>query len=371
MSDWDVLSIIHGKLLGCSNDAVATFWRLVTWARGPGAPPRPGFVTRSQVRAWSGGLNGKRLDAVIMELVDAGKPAFTHGLLDPADGGFEIHDFDQYGRDVEIVAALAPMPVAPPARATRPEVSAARAAAGRAGGLRSAESRLASKQTAQPLKQSPEANPDFASGPAKQTPEANLGSSFGSDLGSDLEIQEIPKENPPPKDLSGLARGDVCFEEDEEFLNLPIEVRAEMVGASPELAALHRPHRWSEVVAIVGAFALATGRGRGCGAYERDSGVRTAVALLAVFELEAILRAVPVAVKTEWWQREPGRPLAHLSVTVVEDALGRDAAAARAAVMRRHQIELSTTPRKATPPPMTASEMLQAAQAAMKVVGNA
>lgn len=349
MSDWDVLSIIHGKLLGCSNDAVATFWRVVTWARGPGAHARPGFVNAAQLKALSGGVSAKRLVAVTTELQDAGKPQHAHGLLDPAEGGWWIHDFEHYGRAVDIVAPLAPVPVEPRAAATPRAVSAARAAAGRAGGLRSAAARLASKQTAQPPKPTVEAKGGFASTAPKQNPEANLGSSFGSGSRSDLEIREIHTENPLPKDLTGIRAGEVCFEED-EFPDLGVGERAQLIAADERLALSLKPHRWTEVIDIAKAFAQATGIPRNVAAYDRDGGVRAAVALLAVFEPEAILRAIPVATKTDWWKAQPGRPLAHLSITVVEDALGRDAAAARADAERRRRLAGSVVPRKAAAP---------------------
>lgn len=364
MSRWNPLAIIHAKLLGRSNDAVATFWRVVQWARTPGVSARPGFVDFDQIRALSGGLSRKRTEKVIAELVGAGRGAHASGLLDVVEDGWVIHDFEHYGDEIDIVAPLAPEPVLPPA------VSAARSAAGRAGGLRSVESRLATKQTAAPVKQTAKQTHEANGGATKQTAEANTGSSFGSGSGSDLEIREIPKANPRPKDLPGLRAGEVCFD-DEEILKIGIVERATMVTDTPDLARLYRPHRWPEVIAVVKAFVVATGRDRGCVAYERDSGVRTVVALLAAFDLEPLLRAIPVAVQTDFWKREPGRPLASLSITVIEDALGRDAAAARAEASRRAELRRNVATRKSTPPPLTAQETLSLAKLAMGTVGNA
>lgn len=358
MSDWDELSIIHGKMLGRSNDAVATFWRLVTWARGPSAKARPGFVTRDQIKANSGGLSGKRLDKVIAELVDAGKPKYDHGLLDPAEGGWWIHDFAHYPRAVDVVAALAPVPVEPPAPAPTSAVSAARAAAGRAGGLRSAESRRASKQTAQPPKQTPEANPPFASAPSKQTPKQTSGSSSPVELLSDSGIQEIPKENPPPKDLSVSDAREICFDEEEDFSKLGIRERAARVNAKPELALEAKPHRWPEVVAIVRAFVVATGRERPCLAYERDRGVRAAVALLEGWDVETIAQAIPTAVKTDWWRSKP-RDMGQLSGTVIEDALVRLGDQERRAARRLRSVVPDRPSAKPEPAGISLTEFLK------------
>lgn len=330
MSDWDELSIIHGKLLGCSNDAVATFWRLVTWARGPMAGPRPGFVTRDQIMAWSGGLRGKKLDTTIQKLVDAGKPKFDHGLLEPAEGGWWIHDFDQWGADVEFVARLAPEPVEVPAVGAvapqvRAELSAARSAAGRLGGQRSVASRRASKQTAQPPKQTPEANRTFASTFPKQTPEANPGSSSPVRSLSSLEIREIPKENPPPKDLSDRRNRDVCFDEEDDFKKLNLKEKASAICQNESLALEAKPHTWDEVIEIARTVTLVTKVDRVLGPYATDKGVQAAVKLLASWDVETILPAIPEALKGDFWRhKSPG--LAQLSVEVIEDALRRIAA---------------------------------------------
>ncbi len=349
MSDWDVLSLIHAKLIGCSNDAVATFWRVVTWARGPGAHARPGFVNRAQLRHLSGGISKKRFDQVVAELVDAGKPQHDHGLLDPADGGWWVHDFDHYGRDVDIIAPLTPMPVASPAVSS---VSEARAAAGRAGGLRSAAVRLATKQTAQPPKQPPEAKPGRFEANSKQTAEANSGSSFQSRSGSGLETREITKENPHPKDLVGQRAREVCFEDEDVFWKLDLGERAALITESPELASTYKPHRWPEVVDVVRAFAMATGRPRSVVAYDRDTGVQAVVALLAAFELDRLLAIIPKAVTSPWWLERAGRGLCELSLRVVEIALENDAEAAQSEARIRSYMEIaeSAAPvRKASP----------------------
>jgi hypothetical protein len=349
MSDWDALSIIHGKMLGCSNDAVATFWRVVTWARGPGAQARPGFVNEKQLRAWAGNISTRRFREVVSELVDAGKPQHDHGLLDPDEGGWWIHDFAHYGTGVGLVAALGPMPVDAGASPDRSAVSAARAAAGRVGGKRSAESRAASKQTAQPPSKRPKQTPEANGFASKQTPEAKPGSSSPVASSRSLEIREIPKENHHPKDLPASRAGEVCFDDEDVFERLGLGERAALCTEDPRFASRLRPHRWPEVIAVVKAFVEATGRPRNIVAYDRDTGVQAVVALLAAYDLERLLAIVPKAVSSPWWLEKPGRSLSELSLRVVEIAFENDAGSARAEAEAARL--LSLVPRKASGPP--------------------
>jgi hypothetical protein len=227
------------------------------------------------------------------------------GLWVRVEGGFLIAGYGKvYGRDDgasvdQIVEELAaPVPSA---------VSAARAAAGRSGGLRSGEVRsvLLGKQNEGLL--------------PKQTP----GSSFGSGSRSGSLNPENPKENPLPRDLNRSAREGVCFEEDGSIFTLGVRERANLiVDDHQRFASILKPHRWPEVMQLVAAFTVATGSGRGVAAYDRDGGVRALVALLAAFDFQTLLRVLPTAVTSAWWQEEPSRPLAHLSVTVIENAMG-------------------------------------------------
>jgi hypothetical protein len=362
VSDLDLLTPFHRRWLGLSNDAYATGMRAVLWSRTQG---RPGYLTRAELRALSGGLGPKALDEVLAELV-----AGVDALLE-ADG--EVFVLRELG-------AAPPLPATPPSPepTTPTPTRSARSEAGRLGGQRSAEARRAQLGSAQP-KQTPkqsskppeassrstaEAKPVcFEASPKqtpKQAPEANLGSSFGSGSGSSLEIREITQENPLPKDLSGQRAGGVCFEDEDGFSKqTSVGERAGLVVADPELASALKPHTWPEVVELVRLFAVATGRERGVGPYESDSGVRALVALLAVFELERLRAVLPAAVTSPWWREEPERPLAQLSVTVVETALNNDAKAARVAAETEHL--LRHAPRKAkaaAPEPVTLRELL-------------
>lgn len=353
MSDWDELSIIHGKLLGCGNDAVATLWRLVTWARGPKAGPKPGFVTRKQIMAWSGGLRGKKLDAVIEELVDAGKPAYDHGLLDPAEGGgWWIHDFAQ--RSVRVSQQ-------PSGGQDESGELTGRAKAGQLGGqARAAKQRAFASQATGCLL----AKQQAVASQASQDP----GFQVGSDL--DLEIREIPKENPPPKDLSGQRAGEVCLEDEDFFLKLEVGERAQLVDTDRRLAAQAKPHLWPEVQELARKFAETTGNGRRLSAYDRDSAVQTLVSLLAAFDHERLVAVLPRAVSTPWWREKALRPLSHLSVAVVEQALGLEAEEARRKVERVRRLRPHLVTTKAPDPEVSVAENAASAQAALEALGG-
>lgn len=348
MTALDALMPFHRRWLGLSNDAYATGMRAVLWSR---AQERPGYLTRAELRALSGGLGPKALDEVLGELVAGVDPL----LLEHAGDVYVLHD-------LEATPTLPVTPPAPPTGPTAPTTRSARSEAGRLGGQRSAAARRAQSGSAQPKqasKQSPkhpeansrsnaEAKPVCFEVAPKQNPEAKPGSSFGSGSGSSLEIREIPKGNPHPKDLTGSRAGGVCFE------------RASLLVADPELASALKPHTWPEVVELVRVFAVATGRERGVGPYEADSGVRALVALLAVFDVERLLGILPAAVTSAWWLEEPERPLAQLSVTVIETALSNDAKAARVAAETERL--LRHAPRKTQAPeqlqPVTLRELL-------------
>lgn len=119
------------------------------------------------------------------------------------------------------------------------------------------------------------------------------------------------------------------MDEDDYFLKLERSEQARLIlDDKKRFAPMLRPHRWPEVMELAAAFAKATKRGRGVSEYNRDGGVRALVALLAAFDVETLLRAMPFAVTSAWWLEEANRPLACLSATVIENALS---AAAREA----------------------------------------
>src|SRR5688572_5613059 len=87
----------HRKWISLSNDAFALGWRAIMWSRSPEAHARPGFVTEGELRALSGGISKRQFRNAVDELLNAGAPAHAHGILEPVEGGFEVHDFSDYG----------------------------------------------------------------------------------------------------------------------------------------------------------------------------------------------------------------------------------------------------------------------------------
>lgn len=115
----------------------------------------------------------------------------------------------------------------------------------------------------------------------------------------------------------------------EEALKLDIAERAALIMGKPSLAAVTEPERWSEVLGVAQAFAVATGtKQTHLGRYSRDAGVRALVELYAAgctqSELEAVVKIVP---KQAWWSAQGKRlGLSSLSIEVVRRNLPSSAA---------------------------------------------
>ncbi len=143
----------HAKWAPLSGEAFKFAFRLMCWAAGKGTA---GFVPADMVRQLSG-HTARKTTRLLEELRDAGKPLHQVGIIEPADGGWLIHDADQYGP---------PTYDPDPRFTTAPDanLSRKRAEAGRRGGRRSAEAKRS-----KPAKQSG-ANPPSK---AEQTRQAN------------------------------------------------------------------------------------------------------------------------------------------------------------------------------------------------------
>lgn len=142
----------HRKWIALSNDAFALGWRAIMWARSPEAHARPGFVTERELRALSGGVSRRRFVAAVEELRTAGAPAHEHGVLEPVEGGYEVHDFDDYG------PPLAGQSPRAPSDTPRPKLD--RSEAARLAGQASAAKRRLTHGTAQPPRTSPNVVPN-------------------------------------------------------------------------------------------------------------------------------------------------------------------------------------------------------------------
>ena len=185
--DWELPN--HPKWAPLSDGAFRLGISAILWARHPERiARRPGFVPEWMMAVLS--RKPKTQTAkLVAELVAAGENLHDAGILEPVEGGWMVHDFEQYG---------APVLSAPTAQAAT--VSSAKAEAGRLGGLRSAEARRLANGTAQP-KQNLEAHRSRAEAQSEVNLEAgpkhgvdNLSGS-PSDLLSD---QPKPSEGETP-----------------------------------------------------------------------------------------------------------------------------------------------------------------------------
>jgi len=299
---------------------------------------RPGFIPDYQAFHL---YATKRARAHVKKLV-------TEELWLKVEDGYLIVGYGKvYGLEpVDALIEELAAPVSKPA-ATSGSVSEARVAAGRLGGQRAAEIR---GEASKPVSLLPKQTSEFAT--QAKSPIAE-GSSFGSGSRSGSLNPENTNKNPLPKDLEAQRAGEVCLDEDGSIFNLSISEKAKLIDDDKRFASKLRPHRWPEMFQLVAAFAKATGRSRGIVAYDRDGGVRALVALLAAFDFETILRAIPFAVTSPWWLEEPNRPLACLSPTVIENALSAAAREANVTAMIE-RAEAATGVRRVTksnPPP--------------------
>lgn len=82
----------HPKVEGLSLAAVGLWSLNFTWAhKHRKTAPIPGFIPIGRVQKQT----GKQHDALIAELV-AAPPGYKFGLWEPVEGGWLIHDFEQY-----------------------------------------------------------------------------------------------------------------------------------------------------------------------------------------------------------------------------------------------------------------------------------
>jgi hypothetical protein len=139
------------------------------------------FIPAGTFEYLAGSSRRARLFAIALCEQAASAARKEHGILERIDGGFRIHDAEQYWPPGAQQPPVQPPPAAPPAAPTN-----AKREAGRLGGLRSAEARAAKYGSSQPKQV--EANPEA---PPKQVPEAattNLSSGSGkTEDGNDQE----------------------------------------------------------------------------------------------------------------------------------------------------------------------------------------
>jgi len=136
----------HEKIAAAGDAAFGAFVRAGAWSDERGTQ---GFIPKDMIAHFGGAKTWKRL-------VEA-RAGHEHGLAHLVEGGFQIHDFDVYNGPRSATASPLPttaaesteaplVEVSRPSRrigSNRPDVSAKRAAAGRAGALRRWQNRMA------------------------------------------------------------------------------------------------------------------------------------------------------------------------------------------------------------------------------------
>lgn len=335
----------HEKVEQLSDAAHRLWFRAACWARQRRNAVTNGFVPARVVTELCGGSRGKAR-ALAAELVNArGEPCFGHefGLWETADGGWQFHDWHDYQ---------------PKEDERRQDVRRVKAAAGRAGGKRSAEARRASFGTAQPKRpearasKQPEADVEaepeaYASKQTKQPrsplPPPDPNRSATADLsrsrssgGSSESRSEA--DDARPGAASADAPGPDCGRATrhnarppgprplslEQALALPVNDRAKWLIHDPMLWSYTEPHQWPELREVAETLARAAGQRPPRLAAQRDRGVETLVGHYASdFPQDELLRAAAIVGACDWWQ-EGRKGLSSFTAEVIRRGLADD-----------------------------------------------
>lgn len=82
----------HAKWMCLSAEAFRFAVLLSCWAQKQAQLGRPTTI----MPALTERLGGTRHKALVKELEEAGRPVYGRGLLDPIEGGWEVHDLPDY-----------------------------------------------------------------------------------------------------------------------------------------------------------------------------------------------------------------------------------------------------------------------------------
>lgn len=339
----------NGKVAPLS-DAALRLWMLAgCWCQRN--PHTDGFVPADLLSVISQNRwNQKVLKKLSLELVES-RIAGTkeHGLWEEVDGGWIFHDWDNYQRSGGGTSSGTGV-------SHGPDTPRAKSAAGRLGGIKSAESRRLKNGTAQP-KQTPkqtskqteaeavEATPEADS---KQSPEADrskIEAPPEAKLEAPVPVPVLTTDSDPrlppsvsaPTSVRDSARQSLRSLETAK--NIPLQERSRLVLDNPDLANWAQPQQWPEVVRVAGllAEALSQAKPKLCD-LGRDSGLQAIVGLFADgFTLDELEQACGVA-KTDPWFRKERRGLTSLTPEVVRRLLAPEQATNTEAQPGAHQL---------------------------------
>lgn len=161
----------HPKWEGLTDAAFRLAVRALVWARKPERRRHPGFIPSTQL-IYLARRSAPVAARLVEELMRTGKPEFEHGLWEPTEGGWLIHDFNEYDPATAIQDAAQML--------AKPGTS--KVEAGRLGGTRSAEARRERWGSAQPR------NMDLVSDPI-------AGHDSASPAASEAGPEATPKQN--------------------------------------------------------------------------------------------------------------------------------------------------------------------------------
>ena len=189
-------------------------------------------------------------------------------------------------------------------------LSMKRAAAGRRGGIRSAESRLKAFGTAQPMRPP---NPP----PNQAEKQAALASPVESVVSAEPRPPLVLPSDPDPEEKKNKSnsvraregnqeRRPTCLPEALELGSMPrAELVLEWADKDPTwVREAMQPSAWPEVQRAAEAYAKATGRPGDAklGDYKRDAGTQALVQLLALHIPSVVYAGIPRVVSGEWFQ---------------------------------------------------------------------
>lgn len=307
----------HPKVATLSDRALRLYLYALSWCHRF----QNGGVFRKQNADWMvARVRGKRCH--LQELLEVG-PGYEHGLLEECDGGYRIHDFEDYCRKE-------PQNPADDARSQKAE-------AGRLGGLKSAAARKARREAGQangqaPGKQNPSTEQANGQAESKQNPSPVPDPEVASSEAKAARVQANSKQE-ASKHQQALS----VQEQATRYVRDPM-------GARNELGP---PESWPPLVELrkraaqhIPAMAEVPRGGW------RSGSVRAPIERLAEgYAVDDLVRAVEGLAADEWVKSRP--KLQHLAwLCETPDRVDKFAAAAREATSPSHE-ELSAGARAA------------------------
>ena len=240
----------HPKCAPLSDAAFRLLIHANLWARARGTH---GFIPQGMLTTLPPGRSARAAIAAAKELVAAGAPLHGVGLWEPTDGGWHIHDFDEYGPN-ELRSSSGDSH----RRLVDPELSRKRAESGKKGGHASGVARQRPQPGVATL-EATEANPQSNGASSAQPIEANPRSDSDPEPDPD-RISPKPPEANGSKPAGETDDGSFAqLDADRHIANcatVPLGERAKQFlrSSGATMARYGSPLEWPEVQAVWRAF---------------------------------------------------------------------------------------------------------------------